>query len=39
MMYIEEYNNSYEDIVIPEEVYLAICEELHCESIKFMGIS
>ena len=29
----------YEDILIPEEVYLAICEELDCDCINFMGIS
>ena len=29
----------YEDIMIPEEVYLAICDELKCDSINFMGIT
>jgi len=34
-----EYNKDYEAIMIPEEVYVAICEELDCESIFFMGIT
>ena len=29
----------YDDIMIPEDVYLAICDELKCESIEFMGIT
>ena len=39
MMYIEEYNKDYEAISIPPEVYEAICDELKCKSISFMGIS
>ena len=33
-----EYDG-YEDIMIPEEVYKAICKELKSESIGFMGIT
>ena len=33
-----EYDG-YEDILIPEEVYLAICHELDCDTINFMGIT
>ena len=29
----------YDDIMIPEDVYLAICDELKCDSIEFMGIT
>ena len=29
----------YENIVIPEEVYWAICDELEWDCIEFMGIS
>ena len=28
-----------EDIIIPEDIYWAICDELECEYIEFMGIS
>ena len=30
---------TYKDIVIPEDIYWAICDELECEYIEFMGIS
>ena len=39
MIQYEEYNEDYEAIIIPEEVYKAICKELKSESIGFMGIS
>ena len=29
----------YGDIIIPEDVYWAICDELQCDYIEFMGIS
>ena len=31
--------DTYDAIYIPEEVYDAICEELHCKAIPFMGIA
>ena len=39
MIHYEEYIEDYEAISIPAEVYEAICEELDCKSISFMGIS
>ena len=39
MIHYEEYNEDYEAISIPSEVYEAICDELKCKSISFMGIS
>ena len=39
MIHYEEYNEDYEAISIPPEVYEAICDELKCKSISFMGIS
>ena len=39
MIHPEEYLDDYEAIMIPEEVYDAICDELDCETIYFMGIS
>ena len=38
-MYIEEYNEDYEAIMIPEEVYKAICKELKSDKIGFIGIA
>ena len=37
MIRIEETKT--EDILIPEDVYLAICYELNCDYITFMGIT
>ena len=39
MIHTEEYIEDYNAIQIPEEVYDAICKELHCKTIVFMGIS
>ena len=39
MIHIEEYDEDYEAIRIPEEVYDAICKELKSKSIGFMGIT
>ena len=39
MIHPEEYLEDYEAIMIPEDVYDAICDELNCEVITFMGIS
>ena len=38
-MHTDEYRDDYEAIVIPEEVYLAICKALHSDKIEFMGIA
>ena len=39
MIHYEEYIEDYEAISIPADVYEAICDELNCKSISFMGIS
>ena len=39
MIHYEEYIEDYEAINIPAEVYEAICDELDCDCISFMGIS
>ena len=39
MIHYEEYNEDYGSINIPAEVYEAICDELDCETISFMGIT
>ena len=32
-------DNGLHTVIIPEDIYNAICEELDCEYIEFMGIS
>ena len=34
-----EYNEDYDAIMIPEDVYDEICYIMDCEYIKFMGIA
>ena len=36
---IDLSGDGLETVVIPEDTYNAICEELDCEYIEFMGIS